>query len=323
MHLRVALGIWLGVVPAFGWAQTTDFDLERGELILAFSSSTTPSLERPTTVALSVWESGFVELTRKRFDAIVNRVEGGEAIQQVVSEDVIRDLRRALIDTGILELQGTLEIESGPPDGSAKRRVTFVERAPSWLHEFVDRHPEHYSLLKVYLRPRAASFAIPSVRARDERANEALDVIDDFIALAFPARPSLSFESILSTQFSPLSEPEDLVIEDEEAWCLFWDRLHSNQTPQPPCDRDLVDFSHQAVLASAIGWRSNLCYSASITAVEPGGGERLKVFVREIAPGPGCGCFLALATPVDVVVVDKPVSIADFFHETRINRCDL
>ena len=131
----------------------------------------------------------------------------------------------------------------------------------------------------------------------------------------FECTDGVAFQSILS-QSAPRFEftgPETFVFRKEREWCEFWDRVHADFQDPPPCDVSQVDFRHQAVVAAAVGDRSNTCFGVVIPCVDaPKGRGRLRARVVEITPGTGCGCGFALTSPIHAVVVDKPVGRVDF-----------
>jgi len=126
------------------------------------------------------------------------------------------------------------------------------------------------------------------------------------------------FDSIFLTRSTSFTQPEDLVIRTEEQWCELWARVHAGNW-LPPCDRDLVDFRHEAIVFTAIGGRRNGCFDVSITCIEAIRGRGvLRVFARERAPAPYCVCTRAPTSPVHAVVVDKPVGRVEFVHEVLV-----
>jgi len=139
-----------------------------------------------------------------------------------------------------------------------------------------------------------------------------------------PCRNDVPFDSILSTStFRRQFElPEDHVIRTEEQWCEFWARVHADMLPPQPCDLDLIDFRHEAILVTAIGTRHNTCFDASISCIEAIRGRgSLRVFVREQVPRLNCICFRSFVSPIHAVAVDKPVGRVEFVHEVAVLQC--
>ena len=137
-------------------------------------------------------------------------------------------------------------------------------------------------------------------------------------------RDNLPFHSIFTSNALNLEfpEPEDLVIRTEKQWCEFWARAHSARTKPPPCDLGVADFRYEAIVATAIGSRSNGCFGVAVSCIETSRGRgALRVFVRERVPGPRCICTLSLVSPVHAVVVDKPIGRVDFVHEISVLQC--
>ena len=134
---------------------------------------------------------------------------------------------------------------------------------------------------------------------------------------------AVAFEEILVGDFRPFHDgPSDLVIRNERQWCEFWGQAHGIRTEPPRCDRSLVDFRHEVVIASAITGPSG-CYTIDIThieAVQRGRGA-LRVFTRDTVPGPNCICTLSLVFRVKAVVVSKPVGRVVFIHDPATLEC--
>lgn len=134
---------------------------------------------------------------------------------------------------------------------------------------------------------------------------------------------AVAFEEVLFGNFRPFYDgPTDLVIRNERQWCEFWKQAHGNRTGPPRCDRSLVDFRHEVVIASALAG-SNGCYTIDIIRIEAGqrGRGALRVFARDTVPGPHCICTLSLVFRVKAVVVSKPVGRVLFIHEPATLQC--
>ena len=122
---------------------------------------------------------------------------------------------------------------------------------------------------------------------------------------------------------SGVTDAKDFVIRNENQWCEFWDELYGRIFPQPPCDTSLVDFNKEVVIVTALGDRPNTCYGVSIYCMDSDnpGESKIRVFVRDVVPGPGCACGQAIVYPVHVVKVEKPVGQVEFLHETSVLDC--
>jgi len=132
----------------------------------------------------------------------------------------------------------------------------------------------------------------------------------------------VEFEEILAGDFGlSYDGPTDLVIRNERQWCEFWEQAHGVRTEPPPCDLSVVDFRHEAVIASAFAG-SNGCISIDITHIEARHGRGdLSVFTRDTVPGRSCLCTLSFVFPVHAVVVSKPVGRVSFIHDTATLQC--
>lgn len=146
----------------------------------------------------------------------------------------------------------------------------------------------------------------------------------------------VSFEEILFGDLGGgYGGPTDFVIRNPRQWCDFWRQAHSRLIEPLPCDRSLVDFRRDVVIASAFGG-PNGCFGVEITDItawrrhryqhqrglgRDRGRGRLRVFVRDIVPGTGCICTQSLVFPVRAVVVSKPVGRVRFVHQAETLQC--
>jgi hypothetical protein len=93
-----------------------------------------------------------------------------------------------------------------------------------------------------------------------------------------------------------MATPQRLVVRDANAWRDTWTAIWRDVSPPPPLP--VVDFSRDMVVVAALGQRPTGGFSIVIAdaRVENGG---LRVTVRTVSPGPGCGTTLAITQPVD------------------------
>lgn len=327
MRIWIALALGLVVVPASSWGQNSQPEPDRrGELVLAHTTySFNFGKEGPKSSTLNVWQSGFVELSQGTGIFFRGSNDDAEAmiVQSSLRQETISRLRTNLVEAGILGLEGAIQ-DGDPslPQGLSSQRVTFVERAPSWLHRLFDRYPGLRKRWGVYLRPRVASFSLSGQVMPDPTAREVVAVIQRFTTATFPgATPppgeSIPFESILKTSVAFVFDgPQDFVIRDENEWCAFWDRLNSQRlTEPPPCNRNLVDFSREVVFATATGTLSSNCGdSIEVTDVRVDESrDAVQVFVQQRKPR--CACGLTIIGPVDVVKVNGPIGDVEFVRQ--------
>lgn len=127
-----------------------------------------------------------------------------------------------------------------------------------------------------------------------------------------------------STRLSlALSVPEELVIRNEEEWCGFWARVHSDQVDPPACDDTVADFEEETILAVALGSAPNGCHAIYVDGIVTGSEVgAMTVFVREVEPGAGCLCTHSFTTPVEAVVVSNPVGSVEFVRESTTLACE-
>lgn len=112
----------------------------------------------------------------------------------------------------------------------------------------------------------------------------------------------LPIVTVVAAQSSGIDAGREEVIRDAEAWARAWREIHARRSPAAPLPE--VDFSRQMLLLVALGERPDGCHDVEIAGVE-GAGDALRVAVREIVPGPGCICTMALVQPVHVVSVER------------------
>jgi hypothetical protein len=128
----------------------------------------------------------------------------------------------------------------------------------------------------------------------------------------------VAIATVLSASSSGIEVARDEVIRDGATWASVWSELHSRQSPVPPLPS--VDFGQHMLLLTALGTRSNGCYSVAIASVARGGG-RLLASVEETAPGTACGCTAALVQPVHVVRAPRRAEPVEFRTRRTALRC--
>ncbi len=118
-----------------------------------------------------------------------------------------------------------------------------------------------------------------------------------------------AFKSLVIDQMSGITQPQFRVIGSRSEWCVFY---------PPACNSRLVDFNDEVALAVATGSRISDCYDVRITCVRTfGTASEVLVEATEIVPGFTCPCIPLITTPLHVVTIPRPVSLATFkrgFH---------
>jgi hypothetical protein len=146
------------------------------------------------------------------------------------------------------------------------------------------------------------------------------------------SRCNVPFEFVMAEHQSGIAQGRDFVIRDEEEWCRFWDEVYSFLYPPPECNTELIDFTEEVAIISALGTRPNSCYANAITCIEDRvltavskiskKGGVMTVYVEEIIPGFNCHCLFSIVKPVYVVKVKKPVTNVRFVHYETIMDCE-
>jgi hypothetical protein len=110
---------------------------------------------------------------------------------------------------------------------------------------------------------------------------------------------------------SGIAESTREVIRDRETFQKWWAR-HAGR--QPAVQMPEVDFAGEMVIAATLGRRNTGGYTIEIrrTAVET---DRLKVFVRKSAPGPGTMTIQVLTAPFHVVAITRSELKVEFVEE--------
>ena len=116
----------------------------------------------------------------------------------------------------------------------------------------------------------------------------------------------------------------DFVIRNRRQWCEFWRTAHSGLYRSdtglpPPCDKSLVDFRNELVIATLGG--AGTCIAVAVERIEQKPGSRdVTVFVNDIqyVTANGCGCLQFVNYPVQAVVVAEPIGRVEFVHEGKV-----
>jgi hypothetical protein len=113
---------------------------------------------------------------------------------------------------------------------------------------------------------------------------------------------------IFRTSRSALGTAQEFILDTDETWCAFWDKVHAGLQPKLPCQGLGVDFSHETVVAVTLGEHSS-CYGIEIDHMDRTDEEGVYVVVvNELERSSDCRCNEALVRPVDAVKIEGPVT---------------
>jgi hypothetical protein len=123
---------------------------------------------------------------------------------------------------------------------------------------------------------------------------------------------------VIQTGWSGFEQPVRRVIADDAAWEAVWRTLHAHSTEVPA--RPAIDFGASVLLLAAMGTQPTGGYSVTITEVRAHQGT-LYATVVERSPGPSCGTFQALTSPVHIVQVPRQGTVAQFTVQRETYHC--
>jgi hypothetical protein len=110
------------------------------------------------------------------------------------------------------------------------------------------------------------------------------------------------------------------VLQSEEAYASFWQRLHADRTPTP--ERPTVDFDQEIVVAIAIGQRPNGGYGVNIDSVRARSDTSpVRVSFTEGRPGEACNVSMAVTAPYILATVQTDREIV-FEGSKRTYSCE-
>ena len=118
-----------------------------------------------------------------------------------------------------------------------------------------------------------------------------------------PGDVQLSFETVLTSSYSGLTEAHRAVIRNPGEWPGIWEALHAGQSPVPPLPA--IDFDREMVVVAALGSRSNGCFAVEVAAITLKGVGQVEIEVVETEPGPACACTEAITHPAHVVSLER------------------
>lgn len=128
----------------------------------------------------------------------------------------------------------------------------------------------------------------------------------------------LGADSVAFALYSGVNTPENLVIRDATAWGALWQGIHATTDPVPPLPD--VDFSHEMIVAAALGTRNSGGYNVLLTqASEDSGGVQVQVV--ETKPGADCATTQALTQPIDLGRMERRDGPVRFVVSQQVMQC--
>ncbi|WP_342118385.1 hypothetical protein [Pseudoduganella sp. OTU4001] len=116
-----------------------------------------------------------------------------------------------------------------------------------------------------------------------------------------PKDGPLAFQKLATEQISGLTNAENVVARDEDAFRKLWTGVYQNRVPAP--DLPKIDFTRKMVLAVATGYGGG-CTHVGIEKVSVSG-DALLVNYHVIQPADGMACAAVVTSPVSMVLVDR------------------
>jgi hypothetical protein len=152
------------------------------------------------------------------------------------------------------------------------------------------------------------SLIISSCSLTNTDTNEKTDQIPaDAIAIEHQS-VAIGAETIDQSQNGSydFEDKTELIIENEESYVTFWEKLHEQVSPTP--DLPAVDFNEFTVVVVMMGIQPSGGYSIEIERVAFDG-DAIWFDIEEREPGTGCGTAAVLTSPYHVIKI--PVEAAD------------
>ena len=122
-------------------------------------------------------------------------------------------------------------------------------------------------------------------------------------------RSIVPFETVSQRVYSGHPERASYIIDNEEEWQGLWQKITGKIIPQPALPE--VDFESYMLLAHFMGQRMSGGYGVEFVIVL-GVGEKIKVVILEISPGPDCGVTAALTASYHVVQIPRTEKEIEF-----------
>ena len=94
------------------------------------------------------------------------------------------------------------------------------------------------------------------------------------------------------------------VIDNLADWCAF---------RPSACGSGLIDFQTEIAVVAAIGTKPDTCYGVQFTCMRRNGATGgVIVETQQMFPGPGCGCFTVITSPMTVAKLPRPAGPVTF-----------
>jgi hypothetical protein len=125
---------------------------------------------------------------------------------------------------------------------------------------------------------------------------------------------SVSFQTLIQTQTSGITDSREQLIESSTEWSAVWSEI--GRGGPPPA----VDFGRDMVALVAAGTQPNGCFAIEIRSIDLRGGL-LRIDADLTEPGAGCVCPAQVVHPVHAVRLRRIDRRDDFDVRRVIQNC--
>jgi hypothetical protein len=137
---------------------------------------------------------------------------------------------------------------------------------------------------------------------------------DGSITITDPDNGAVSFQTVIQTQTSGITDSRGQLIESFGEWSSIWSAIGRGG---PPPD---VDFGREMIALVAAGTRPNGCYTIEIRRIDVSGGLLL-IDADLNEPGVNCQCPQGVVHPVHAVRLPRIDRRADFDVRRVVQDC--
>lgn len=119
-------------------------------------------------------------------------------------------------------------------------------------------------------------------------------------------------------QYTGLTSPARLVVEEARSFEEIWSRAFGTYQPPPPLPD--VDFAREVVIVVALGEQGSGGYLIRVTGAIATSADVL-VAIESTAPGADCAVSSALTQPLDIVKIPRRAATFRFEESSVARRC--
>ena len=131
---------------------------------------------------------------------------------------------------------------------------------------------------------------------------------------AYPCDCTKNFTRVLHGWNGPAA-PQNALVTSLAEWCALLPSY---------CSQNTVNYSTHVALVVARGFVPDSCHDIQITCLHSGTTPTEVGVVYEVSDtitAPGCGCFMIIGYPFDVVKIPRPIDSATFGESYRLKHC--